>query len=57
MSILEKPALSSPSHKLEERQALNCGTALRPLAKALIELAIQVLDQQQLDSEREEKIA
>jgi hypothetical protein len=57
MSILEKPALSSPCHKLEGQAALNCGTALRPLARALIELAIQVLDEQQLDSRGEEKIA
>ena len=57
MSILEKPALSSPSHKLEGQAALNSATSLRPLAKALIELAIQVLDEQRLDSEREEKIA
>ena len=56
MSIVEKPALSSASHKLEGQAAANCH-ALRKLAKALIELAIQMLDEQPLDSEREEMIA
>lgn len=58
MSRPDEPALSVAGHSLDRQKALDGGEALRLLAKALVDLAIQLRAEQGLSQQlKEDKIA